>query len=1082
MSLKDIALHIQIETSKSDESTEDEIIKWLKQAKSILKDVKEKWDEELIIKFKKEHEDLKQSIRKSLKDDRKITTAELEGIRLELENITELAKDEGIIESTNNITNYIPNFLLEDKPKELYNKSIKEYNTEEAISALNYINTNYLEIINKVLSIWDETIETLDSISEANTFQEKLIQKILWNNKWYNNKYIAWYNNKKWNYLVKISEFKKNIKIKEISWNIEPENTINSMELANYFLYLKDKWNWIIQPDILLDDLWIKNIRQLLSLWQKEDSSITRDIIWEENLESIQESINNLSKQKVLNFEEIKKTLLKENIKDKDIQFFIDYPENISFIEEKVKFLEVYKALKNKWFENVKGEYTYLSLINVNKALSEDIDILKTINITALEFQLITNDFFTVENSIELLNNNKNLIYYIFPKIINNLDNERVRKVFNESELNESDIRNLPQNIQNILMNNEKDNKTKEEYENDINKDKSWKEISTLLNQYIYIYWITEEIKDKLISVLKYWEIPSSIITVWIKDIEIASIYLSKKWASLADIQILSDDIRSDSKIIELLISNSSYEQIEKYFEHINITSVNRLLFLFRTVKEKFQGDKEVMQQMWNSFLSSKLRAKVLEVFINSKDDIILVKYKEEFEQIVGMMKEITSFHNVMEKWRGHVKEHKHNHNEKHKEHKHEHNEEIPVLQKIREILRKEWLERFTETFIEWELTDDSILFKELINKQFTKEEAISFIKELLEHKEHLLEEEEESTNIKITEEQKKDFDDKSKDFLKEWKINKEKLKEDYDIFKEKYIEEKLKEDETVVIDEEKIIEEYLKKFDNIEDKKLKEEFKWVIEQLIEIHVKRQETKIKIESIESKDWIYTKALETWKEEDINAMKKLYQEELKTSNKERKEYKIRNDNSTLRTKVLDRSEYERTWNWYSFISNWEEIKITLEEKNLIDKYPDIKEQIVNTKNLLEDLNMWMIWNFRRQIFAVTSWTGFNLNDWNYLNQNEIKLFLSKIIKSIEPELNEVWNQELPTTSLTLNEYIESVKRLNKISPIWWMKEVNMLWESYLENLFIEKFSDRYSSVSHFDALNFRDSLNNSKINK
>jgi len=151
----------------------------------------------------------------------------------------------------------------------LSQKSIEdEWTKDEAILALQYSQKKYptlsqADFSDKALSmfIWKEYIDELTNQYEARVFQEQLINIILWNDDWfetwYNNEYLVWFSDKgkKWNYLIKISDFES-----QVNWKNAEE--INSMELANYFLYLKE--NWILSDKKLIDTFWKET---LIWLW-----------------------------------------------------------------------------------------------------------------------------------------------------------------------------------------------------------------------------------------------------------------------------------------------------------------------------------------------------------------------------------------------------------------------------------------------------------------------------------------------------------------------------------------------------------------------------------------------------------------------------------------------------------------------------------------------------------------------------------------------------------------------------------------------------------------------------------------------
>lgn len=103
-------------------------------------------------------------------------------------------------------------------------------------------------------SLWIELFKT------TNQAQEDLIKEILKDDykKWFNNKYLTWYNEKIWNFLISIEEFEANLKT-------TPINEINSKALSNYFLYLESKW--ILNLSTLTEKFWIIWIFKLSEQW-----------------------------------------------------------------------------------------------------------------------------------------------------------------------------------------------------------------------------------------------------------------------------------------------------------------------------------------------------------------------------------------------------------------------------------------------------------------------------------------------------------------------------------------------------------------------------------------------------------------------------------------------------------------------------------------------------------------------------------------------------------------------------------------------------------------------------------------------
>jgi len=100
-------------------------------------------------------------------------------------------------------------------------------------------------IANSLYTEWKLTRENFlmsDSLKTLNKkelweLQQIQINKILWNDKWFNSEYLQWFShNKWWNYLIKISEF-------ETKYNNLEVQDLNSLELWNYIQYLSEKNN-----------------------------------------------------------------------------------------------------------------------------------------------------------------------------------------------------------------------------------------------------------------------------------------------------------------------------------------------------------------------------------------------------------------------------------------------------------------------------------------------------------------------------------------------------------------------------------------------------------------------------------------------------------------------------------------------------------------------------------------------------------------------------------------------------------------------------------------------------------------------
>lgn len=247
-----------------------ELVKWVKQSNPEL------WE-----KFEREYEDLFNSIKEAWDNDKRISQEERARIMFELWDVINLADEEGIDEARG-ILSYIWDICKEtdtsrakSQALELREKNIDDYTDDEIIAAMNYLShnySNYKEIsMNSQLTRWIteyvggySSIDELDNKYEVRLFQDELKQRIFWNNKEFNDKYLLWFNNERWNYVVSIKEFETELKTKDIK-------DINSKALSNYFLYLDSKNE--LNLSALIYKFWPNSLARLNEIWAENDDN-----------------------------------------------------------------------------------------------------------------------------------------------------------------------------------------------------------------------------------------------------------------------------------------------------------------------------------------------------------------------------------------------------------------------------------------------------------------------------------------------------------------------------------------------------------------------------------------------------------------------------------------------------------------------------------------------------------------------------------------------------------------------------------------------------------------------------------------
>lgn len=286
----------------------------LKEWWEILSAVKLKYgkEHELFKKFEKEYRDLYQSIKEAFESEKTISQEERSKIMLELSDVVSLAQSHWIIEKKWNISK-IGDFLRKTNTKQekekalsFRDKNIKEYSLEDSIAALSYLNQNYKTWSwSQKSTLWNSvainyhTINELDDFWEVNMFQELLLEKILWKQKSFNDKYIAWFDESQWNYIVEISAFEK-----KLEWS--RMDTINSRALANYFSYVSSKKE--LTQEVILEKLSPEQFRHLLDLWKNNPDSIAQKLLstqewsfsWNEKINEFFKYYDTLDEKNVL--------------------------------------------------------------------------------------------------------------------------------------------------------------------------------------------------------------------------------------------------------------------------------------------------------------------------------------------------------------------------------------------------------------------------------------------------------------------------------------------------------------------------------------------------------------------------------------------------------------------------------------------------------------------------------------------------------------------------------------------------------------------------------------------------------------
>jgi len=131
----------------------------------------------------------------------------------------------------------------------------------------------------------------------------------------------------------------------------------------------------------------------------------------------------------------------------------------------------------------------------------------------------------------------------------------------------------------------------------------------------------------------------------------------------------------------------------------------------------------------------------------------------------------------------------------------------------------------------------------------------------------------------------------------------------------------------------------------------------------------------------------------------------------------------------------------------------------------------KENFVNMKTTLDDNNLWQLFLFRHQIFRSIWSLDFNVMDWNYVWENELNIFLSKIVFAT------TWEEKLRKTPSNLDTSLKIIRKLNHVDWFSWAQDVSSVglgW-SYIETIFREKFAPKDAGLFWFKTWSFRKAL-------
>lgn len=274
--------------------SDNEMQSALKEWWQLVNSAKEK-NPELASRFNKEYTDLYEAIKSARENDKEFSKSERTRIMFELWDIVYLAEEKWVIESKSRISKFwdwlkwTDTESVKESAENLRWKKIESYSKDDAIAAINFLSNNYWNYekveadgstqtgVVKWVTLRYHAIDELDDQYEVRLFQDILKGKIFWEWKEFNDEYLLWFNNDRWNFVFSISEFESELWSKNI-------RDINSKALSNYFLYLNSKWTLTLEK--LISIFWENSLLDLKALWAENiDKDDTKKHIAKKALE-----------------------------------------------------------------------------------------------------------------------------------------------------------------------------------------------------------------------------------------------------------------------------------------------------------------------------------------------------------------------------------------------------------------------------------------------------------------------------------------------------------------------------------------------------------------------------------------------------------------------------------------------------------------------------------------------------------------------------------------------------------------------------------------------------------------------------
>jgi len=189
-------------------------------------------------------------------------------------------------------------------------------------------------------------------------------------------------------------------------------------------------------------------------------------------------------------------------------------------------------------------------------------------------------------------------------------------------------------------------------------------------------------------------------------------------------------------------------------------------------------------------------------------------------------------------------------------------------------------------------------------------------------------------------------------------------------------------------------------------------------------------------------------------EEINQEKQEFEDQNKKTEDTNKISKTETESKQTNIETSNYTYDENSWVIEIALDNWnQKLELSPTERELAKNNPEAIKNIVDFFKILNELWLSELWKEKEKIFTSISnkyWIGFNAKS-GYLSENETKVFLNSILKSI-------WQEKIDNTkSLTEFKNIFANQKNDK-QIIWntFSNDIIKKWSSKISEQFLQKY--------------------------